>query len=143
MKQQSPIPMFVFQEIQFSESTGPIIKKPLLQVFSPFLGTLPPIEAREANTASPDWGASSIPRFESVTQAQEYLETCHFIFVVREGAEKREDKSHRGTAVMTMYGRVLGVQDMQQEFDAEILCHGKMVGKLTGKFHWEPAPLPA
>mgnify|MGYP001591582405 FL=1 len=140
MKAQSPIPLFVFDKIEFTESVGPIIKKPVLQVFSPFTGAVKPIDARAQQTNSPMW-QGTIPKLESVTHAQEYLETCHIVFVVREAAEKREDKSHRGTAVLTLFGRVLGVQDMQQEFDAEILCHGRCVGKMTGAFHWEPAPL--
>lgn len=141
MKQQSPIPLFRFQDIQFVESTGPMIKKPVLMIASPFTGSTPQIEAVAGNTASPQWSQAKMPKLESVTQAQEYLETCHIVLVVREAAEKREDKSHRGTALITLFGRVLGVQDVQQEFESDILCHGRCLGKLKGTFHWEAAPL--
>ena len=60
---------------------------------------------------------------------------------IREAAEKREDKAHRGTAHLTLFSRVIGVQDMQQEFDADLMAHGRLIGKLTGKFRWEAAPL--
>jgi hypothetical protein len=140
MKQQSPIPQFIFEELAFTESTGPIIKKPQLLIYSPFTGIGKNIEAVSGQTSSPSW-SGNLPRMESVTQAQEYLETCHFIFIVREAAEKREDKAHRGTAHLTLFSRVIGAQDMQQEFDADIMAHGRCIGKLVGKFRWEAAPL--
>lgn len=140
MKAQSPIPQFIFEELAFTESTGPLIKKPQLMIVSGFTATAKNIDAVSGQTASPSW-SGNLPRMESVTQAQEYLETCHFIFIVREAAEKREDKAHRGTAHLPLFSRVIGVQDMQQEFDADIMAHGKCLGKLTGKFRWEAAPL--
>lgn len=139
MKQQSPIPQFIFEELNFSESTGPIIKKPQLMITSPFTNVFKNIEPLSGSTASPAWNV--IPKVESVTQAQEYLETCHFVFIVKDASEKREDKAHRGTAHLPLFSRVIGLQDMQQEFDADIMSHGKLVGKLTGKFRWEAAPL--
>lgn len=139
MKQQSPIPQFIFEELSFTESTGPIIKKPQLMITSPFTGVFKNIEATSGSTASPSWPV--VPKIESVTQAQEYLETCHFIIIVKEAAEKREDKAHRGTAHLPLFSRIIGLQDMQQEFDADIMNHGKLIGKLVGKFRWEAAPL--
>jgi hypothetical protein len=140
-KVQSPIPMFVFEEIHFVESNGPIMKKPAIKIESPFTPLMKNIPSKMTNTATPAWKGSEIPKLESVSQVQEYLETCHIMLIVREAAEKREDKAHRGTGLITLFGRVIGVQDIQQEFESDVLCHGKCVGKIVGKFHWEPAPL--
>ena len=141
MKQQSPIPLFVFEEISFTESTGPIIKKPMLTIIAPFMPSHAPIECKVQQTSTPSWGLKDLPRLEAYTHSQEYLETCHIMLIIREGAEKREDKSHRGTGLITMFGRVVGLQDTQQEFESDIMSHGKCIGKLLGKFHWEPAVL--
>ena len=140
---QSPIPMIVFEEINFVESTGPIIKKPAILISSPFTKIVKHVEAKTTQTATPFWEGSQLPKLTAVTQVQEYLETCHIILILREAAEKREDKMHRGTGLITLFGRVMGVQDVQQEFESDVLCHGRCIGKLVGKFHWEPAPLTA
>jgi hypothetical protein len=139
--QQSPVPMFVFKEVNFVESTGPIIKRPALMIQSPFSKINKHVEAKTQQTATPYWDGNNLPKVAAVTQVQEFLETCHIIFIIREAAEKREDKMHRGTAVVTLFGRVMGVQGMEQEFESDVMCHGKCIGKLVGKFHWEPAPI--
>ena len=143
MKQQSPIPQFIFEELHFEESTGPIIKKPTITMFAQFAANSKPVDASAGNTASPSWAGAGLAKMECVTQAQEYLETCHILFVVREAAEKRDDKSHRGSAHLPLFGRVIGQQDTSQDFEADIMAHGKLIGKLTGKFRWEAAPLAA
>ena len=141
MKQQSPIPLFVIEEVNFAESSGPIIKKPLLSIVTPFTGSVKPVECKTQQTATPSWGLQELPRMESTTQALEFLETCHIILIVREGAEKRDDKSHRGTGLITLYNRVVGLQDTQQAFESDVMSHGKCIGKMIGRFHWEPAVL--
>jgi hypothetical protein len=137
MKEQAPIPMMTFEDITVTESTGPMIKKPNMTVFAQFAATSKKIDAVAGGTASPSWIGKQIPKLDCVTQAQEFLETCHVVLVIREGAEKREDKAHRGTAHLPLFGRIVGVQDMQQEFEADIMAHGKLIGKLAGKFKWE------
>ena len=137
-KVQEPLPEFVFERIQVRDSTGPIIKKPSLLINTPFTQIYKPAESKTQNTPNPVWNEAEIPKLTSVSQVKEYVETCHIILIFRDAAEKRDDKSHRGTALITLFGRVNEMQGVMQEFESDILCHGKSIGKAVGKFSWRP-----
>lgn len=137
-KVQQPIPEFVFEHVSIRDSTGPVMKKPTLMFSTPFTQTYKAVESKTLNTATPVWTEGNIPRLVAVTQIRDYIETCHIILIVREGTEKREDKAHRGTGLITLFGRVTNMQGVAQEFESDLMCHGKNIGKIYGKFTWNP-----
>jgi hypothetical protein len=137
-KIQSPLPQFVFERIQIKDSTGPIMKKPALVFNTPFTQLYKPVESKTQNTPNPVWNEAELPKLTSTTQVKEYVETGHIILIFRDAAEKREDKAHRGTALITLFGRVNEMQGVTQEFESDLLCHGRSIGKVVGKFSWRP-----
>ncbi|CUI15184.1 inositol 5-phosphatase 1, putative [Bodo saltans] len=138
MKSQQPIPEFIFESVQIRDSTGPVMKKPTLMFSTPFTQVYRPVESKTTNTATPLWNESDLPHLVAVSQVKDYIETCHIILIVREGSEKREDKAHRGTGVITLFGRVNQQQGTMQDFETDLLCHGKTVAKIYGRFSWVP-----
>lgn len=138
MKKQSPTVRFKIEELRFTKSTGPLIKKPVVLAIASFAGKIAPCPADSDNTASPSW-TKSVPEFDSVTHSQEYLETSHLMFIVREQGEQRPDKAHRGTCTVPLFESMVKKENTSQKFEAEITHHGKLIGKMTGKFKWVAA----
>lgn len=138
MKLQRPVPQFTFKSLQIFESTGVVMQKPTMTVMSPFFGGAKPYESRTTKTKDPSWTGNEIPVQEAITQVQEFIETGHIIFILRDGAEKREDKSRRGSAHLTMQQRVINMMGVDQDFEVEMTNHGKRMARLVGKFCWTP-----
>lgn len=139
MKSQRPIPVFHFKNIAVKDHTGVIINKPCVIISSPFFGSTKPFESKTTKTQNPAWSASEIPSHESITQVQELIETGHIIFILREGAEKREDKAHRGSGHLPMLGHVVGQEGVEQDFEVDLMNHGRRMGKIVGRYMWVAA----
>ncbi|RNF05013.1 putative Unc104-like kinesin [Trypanosoma conorhini] len=137
MKSQTPVPEFVFDDVAVKDYTGGVIKKPTLSISADFASNMAPVLSHETHTTAPQWKKDTLPLVTSVTQVQEYLETRHILLVILEGSEKREVKQSRGTAVVTLKGRVIGKEDTPVEFDAEIVYRGRSVGRICGSLKWQ------
>jgi len=120
-----------------TENKGPQIKRPIVMLHSPFFGA--PVTGKELKgaTTTPEWNNDEIPVVEAVNHMPEYLETGHIVVIIRDASEKRDDKALRGSGVLTMGERVTGQFNVSQAFELDMLCHGRLMGKITGSFKWE------
>jgi len=134
---QVPPPVFRWYQLAVAESTMPLIKKPELVIVSPLTGRGAAVDAVSAATTTPVFGGSRpAPMSQSVTHVEEFIETSHFLFIVRDGSEKRCDKALRGTAVLPLFSKIIGFEGVVQVVNVELTCHGKLCGRLVGQMEW-------
>ncbi|KEG08918.1 putative Unc104-like kinesin [Trypanosoma grayi] len=136
MKIQKPVPEFIFEDIAVRDYTGSVIKKPALQIFARFASNMELILSPETSTKAPIWRKDTLPPVTSVTQVQEYLETCHILLIILDASEKREETRSRGTGIITLQGCVVGKEDTSINFESDIIFCGKCIGKICGSFIW-------
>eukprot|EP00656_Telonema_subtile_P048062 TRINITY_DN5637_c0_g1_i2.p1 TRINITY_DN5637_c0_g1~~TRINITY_DN5637_c0_g1_i2.p1 ORF type:complete len:1966 (-),score=562.67 TRINITY_DN5637_c0_g1_i2:170-6067(-) len=134
-KQQQPQPTFKFKQIKVT-GNNVVISKPRLMLFSPFFGNNKPFDSKVTKNANPIWNAADVPPLESVSQIQPFLESGHIVFIIREGAEKREEKGHRGSGSLPLFNRVIGQESTEQEFEIDLINHGRKCGTISGAFTW-------
>ena len=134
-KQQQPQPTFKFKQIKVT-GNNVVISKPRLMLFSPFFGNNKPFDSKVTKNANPIWNAADVPPLEAVSQVQPFLESGHIVFIIREGAEKREEKGHRGSGSLPLFNRIIGQESTEQEFEVDLINHGRKCGTISGAFTW-------
>eukprot|EP00760_Papus_ankaliazontas_P020093 PhM_4_TR18100/c2_g1_i1/m.57096 len=135
---QQPKIRFVFPEITVIENKGLAMKKPGL-ILTTFISDSPhEVKVSKPETATPSWVGGEVPEVDVVNHLPEFVETQQVILILRDLAEKRDDKALRGTACMCLKGMIDGQQGVDQTVTLDMVVHGKLMGKIVVKFRWMP-----
>eukprot|EP01012_Entosiphon_sulcatum_P038810 TRINITY_DN5062_c0_g1_i1.p1 TRINITY_DN5062_c0_g1~~TRINITY_DN5062_c0_g1_i1.p1 ORF type:complete len:979 (+),score=282.56 TRINITY_DN5062_c0_g1_i1:43-2937(+) len=122
---------FAFDFIEVTGNKSAPIKSPIIMLYCTHVDGFKHSKQLKTKNANPRFAASDLPLMKPFVWHLDFLETQHFIIMLRDGSHK--SSTLQGTALLPLRGTT-GIPGQLVPFDLPLEFHTREIGRVKGAF---------